>query len=224
MPILKLNSTDAIEVKRWQSFLLVIGYTNLEADGKFGLDTETATKQFQIKAGLTADGIVGAGTIRAAEAFGYLPALDNTRIDVCLPESGIGFVGYNRERNGADQYGTAFTVHAIIQLAAKWHIPQSGAPLQIGDISRKGGGAFPPHSSHRNGRDFDMRPFRKDKKRLPVTCHDANYDRATTEAFVRLVRSLYPNAIIYFNDRKLIEKGLTTRCAGHDNHLHLRLV
>jgi len=50
------------DVRRWQAFLLMDGYRIGLADGNFGQKTETATKQFQSKKGLKADGIVGTNT------------------------------------------------------------------------------------------------------------------------------------------------------------------
>lgn len=206
-------------VKAWQKFL------GLPADGDFGVDTEKATKTFQRANALKADGIVGAATIAAAEAKGFKAPIDanNVIVDTLLPMNGEGYTTYNRERNGADQYGTAFTIGAIVELAAKW-AELSTVPIQVGDISRQGGGAFPPHASHRNGRDFDVRPFRKDKKLLPVDCRTiSEYNADLTAEFVRMVRNYYPNAIIYFNDSVLIKKGLVRFMAGHYNHLHFRL-
>lgn len=50
------------DVRCWQAFLLMNGYRIGLADGNFGGKTETATKQFQTKNGLTSDGIVGHNT------------------------------------------------------------------------------------------------------------------------------------------------------------------
>ena len=58
MKTIRLNDKGN-DVKKWQNFLFGIGYTNVIADGDFGKKTETATKDFQKKQGLTPDGIVG---------------------------------------------------------------------------------------------------------------------------------------------------------------------
>ena len=55
------------EVTKWQKFLNWAGYNCGKADGKFGDKTEGATKSFQYKNGLTADGFVGAKTIAKAK-------------------------------------------------------------------------------------------------------------------------------------------------------------
>jgi penicillin-insensitive murein DD-endopeptidase len=213
------------QIKAWQVFLILQDFLDSDADGIAGALTEKATKTFQRENGLREDGVIGQGTLAAAAKLGFkMPAdLSSNAVDTVLPEFGTGFVGYGREKNGADQWGTAFTINAIQEIGKEWHALHPDCPLQIGDISRKGGGSFPPHASHRNGRDFDMRPIRKDSKRLPVTVTDAAYDAKRTEELVRLVRKHYPAAIIYLNDESLIRKRLTARMGGHSNHLHLRL-
>lgn len=56
------------DVKQIQQRLIELGYLTGSADGKFGAGTEEAVKAFQRKAGLTADGIVGSGTLSALNA------------------------------------------------------------------------------------------------------------------------------------------------------------
>jgi hypothetical protein len=93
-------------------------------------------------------------------------------IETLLPDSGLGYATYNRETAGADQYGTKGTIAAVVTLGVVWWsitLFSDLTPIQIGDISRRGGGKFPPHKTHRSGRDVDMRPFRLDRKQLPVT-------------------------------------------------------
>lgn len=61
------------EVKEWQILLKSIGYDigRFGADGKFGKDTENATKKFQKDHVLTADGIVGNLTLYEAMWYRY---------------------------------------------------------------------------------------------------------------------------------------------------------
>lgn len=58
---------EGAEVKKWQNFLRWYG-SNIAADGDFGMATLKATKDFQSKVGITADGIVGKTTIAKAKA------------------------------------------------------------------------------------------------------------------------------------------------------------
>ncbi len=54
-------------------------------------------------------------------------------------------------------YGTPPTIHAIQEAIRGYHQRNPGGPkIHVGDISRRGGGLFPPHLSHRHGRDVDV--------------------------------------------------------------------
>lgn len=58
-------------VKQWQLFLIGQGFDPGTADGIFGRKTESATKDFQLKHKLTADGIAGNKTIGMAMTLGF---------------------------------------------------------------------------------------------------------------------------------------------------------
>ena len=56
-------------VSNWQEFLKWAGFDVGEVDGKFGDKTLKATKDFQTRFGLTADGIIGPKTLEKANTF-----------------------------------------------------------------------------------------------------------------------------------------------------------
>ena len=62
---LKEGMKDSSEVKAMQARLIELGYLTGSADGDFGASTRAALIAFQKNAGLTADGIAGATTIKA---------------------------------------------------------------------------------------------------------------------------------------------------------------
>lgn len=72
MQILRRGS-DGEEVRRWQRFLTGQGLLESGADGVFGPFTEKATKVFQRRAKLDADGVVGPATYAAALQRGFDP-------------------------------------------------------------------------------------------------------------------------------------------------------
>ncbi|HKO43355.1 MAG TPA: penicillin-insensitive murein endopeptidase [Pyrinomonadaceae bacterium] len=144
-------------------------------------------------------------------------------IDQQLPPQGPGFVTYNRETSGADQYGQPATIEAVKRVGLAWSAQHPDRPFSVGDISRKGGGKFAPHGSHRHGLDVDVRPMRKDGKNLKVTVKEAEYDSDLTLELIRLFRKLAHVDLILFNDKAAINAGLSREYAGHDNHLHIRL-
>ena len=76
------------------------------------------------------------------------------------------------------------------------------------------------------GLDVDIRPIRDDENQCTWARNWrlASYDRAATRALIKAIRATAPGHVklIYFNDPVLISEGLTTRYAGHDDHLHIR--
>ncbi|HAX49685.1 MAG TPA: N-acetylmuramoyl-L-alanine amidase [Ignavibacteria bacterium] len=67
------NGTSGKDERKWQQFLLSIGYKlpKFGADSFFGDETEEVTKLYQVKKKLVADGIVGRLTIEAAMEDGF---------------------------------------------------------------------------------------------------------------------------------------------------------
>ena len=68
----------------------------------------------------------------------------------------------------------------------------------------------------------DIRPFRSDGSRAPVTWQDPAYDRDQTREYIRFMKDRNPGLTVLFNDPQLIKEGLTKKWRGHDNHLHLK--
>ena len=62
------------DVKELQRRLIELKYLTGTADGSFGASTKTAVKAFQKDAGLTADGVVGTGTLNKLFALGEIKA------------------------------------------------------------------------------------------------------------------------------------------------------
>lgn len=97
-----------------------------------------------------------------------------------------------------------------------WNMPN--LPFGIGDISLQDGANMPPHHAHQHGRNVDLRPFRKDARRLPTAIHDLSYDRAMTELLVK-------NLLAHRNVRRILFNDVTIHGVhafpGHNNHLHV---
>lgn len=226
----KKGSTGGV-VQPVQERLVKAGFLTQEqmntGIGIFGQKTQTALIQFQIKNELEPNGVLTDETFRAlfkspAPTVSVKPNGTNKEIDSVLPINGEGFTTYSREENGADQFGTQLTINSLITLSKAWFLMHPEVRLQFGDMSRRWGGKFPPHTSHQSGRDVDVRPIRKDNQMAAVTIAQSDYDANRTEEFVKLVRSKFSGVTIFFNDPKLIAKSWTKKAAGHDNHLHIR--
>jgi murein endopeptidase len=140
------------------------------------------------------------------------------KVETPLPTSGTGIYSYSQQK---DQFGVAETIEALLAIGAAWQQAHPNGPaIGIGHISRKGGGKMPPHQTHRIGLDVDIRPMRKDGKRLPVTFQSAAYSRPLTRELVTRIRGngvLLVRSIL-FNDP--LVQGVKP-FSGHDNHLHV---
>jgi murein endopeptidase len=141
-------------------------------------------------------------------------------VNTQLPSSGTSFYSYAANRN--KQWGLKTTIQAIEAIATAWNAKYPGSrPLGIGNISFRGGGTMPPHSSHKRGVDVDFRPQRNDGAKSPVTYQDSAYSQQKTQELVNVIRgnSVLQVDLILFND-----SGVTgvRSWAGHDNHLHVR--
>ena len=71
LPVLRQGSTGAA-VGAWQRFLVELNYPIGAVDNGFGAVTDKATRDFQQKNGLTADGIIGPGTYTKALSQGFI--------------------------------------------------------------------------------------------------------------------------------------------------------
>ena len=150
-----------------------------------------------------------------------------------IPESGAGFVAYNRndvKAEGLDQIGTKETIEAIIRIGQEWNALHADRKMQIGDISRPGGLDTSQHEGHQDGKIFDMRPLRNDGatgKGANLTYNSPSYHRDLTKEFIQMVKRLYPNIFIRFNDGEIAGKGEFTYVhkdkggTVHNDHLHL---
>ncbi len=83
-------------------------------------------------------------------------------------------------------WGNRETVDAISHCIKKVHSQFPDTPdLNIGHISRKRGGRFPPHRSHQNGRDVDLGYYYTSDDIWYAHANTKNLDRARTWALVR---------------------------------------
>jgi peptidoglycan hydrolase-like protein with peptidoglycan-binding domain len=185
----------------------------LTVDGIFGIRTRAAVVAFQKHAGLAATGTVDGATWRNLVWHYESPRFGSSR----LCDYSVG--------NGPANWGTAEAI-ASLEAAGAWTVARGYGRIAVGDVSLEHGGAIRGHETHRTGLDVDIRMLRKanDQCTKRTRWTFAAYDRAATRALVKRIRALAPGHIklIYFNDPVLIAEGLTTRFAGHDDHLHIR--
>jgi murein endopeptidase len=204
---------NTADVKVVQTLLNQIGdHAALVVNGTCGNDTIAAIKAFQSGFFSVPDGRIDPGgqTIKRllqVTSLGFIQ----------LPQA--GGVGYYFYSIPDEQFGTAETIKTLQEVAAQFHAQRPELLIGIGDISFRDGHKMPPHKSHVNGRNIDIRPLRKDGTKRPITFTDKqNYDREATRLLAQLFLA-HPNVKkIFFNDPAIA--GVQP-LAGHDNHLHV---
>src|SRR5258705_13334597 len=99
--------------------------------------------------------------------------------------------------------------------------PPPVAPA-MGYITGRGGAPFPPHKSHKDGCDVDIRPLTNNGLNEPTNINATNYSHARTRELALLIKEKFDPEVIFFNDPLTIKEGLTRHAADHHNHLHVR--
>lgn len=214
------------EVREVQEMLVALGHlTQAQMNtgpGVFGSLTEAAVEEFQHEHQLEYSGVVDTLTLhKLKQKFEKMPPgerVDPKAITTQIPPTGPGFVTYGPRWKKFTTIGVKRKLDLLIE---RWGRSHPRHKVQIGNISKRGGGTLSPHKTHKEGRDVDFRPFRKDFRLLPVRWRDSDYDRETTRAFIELVAELFPGAKILFNDQVTVNAKLTRKAGGHDNHLHI---
>lgn len=129
-------------VKTMQKYLIKLGYLNESADGDFGNITENALRTFQIKNGITVDGIAGRETLKTL--YGTSPK-DNSYVDKLNRTLKLGMSGndvknvqqYLKNLGYMDvvdgQYGNKTKASAIMFQANE----ELAADGEIGNVSYK---------------------------------------------------------------------------------------
>ena len=164
-------------------------------------------------------------------------------VNAQLPAAGRGTsdsakFGYYRYKD-TDKivYGTQRTVWRI--KAAGKLLAEKGIEMGIGDMSKRGGGDVPNHSSHERGRDVDLRLLNSSGKATPCQVTNSScYSVNKTFEMIKTFIDVDPTKInrIYVNDKALRDKvneyyrslpgnagkGVLAKAeTGHHNHVHI---
>ena len=150
----------------------------------------------------------------------------------------------------AGSWGTAATIRNIQRAISIYRGRMPGGPrVFVGDISKRGGGSFPPHASHQHGRDVDIGYIHKGSYRRGFrNAGPSNLDVARTWALVkafidtnevqyifmdlRVQKLLYEYAKSRGVRDELLDElfqyprrrrhGIVQHWRGHDDHFHVR--
>ena len=151
-----------------------------------------------------------------------LEAVSFPSVNTQLPLLGTGYYCYATFRD--KQFGLPETIKAIQEIGEMWFNNHRAGPLiGVGNISKKGGGPVPPHTSHQTGLDVDFRLLRTDGAKIGIPFRSPSYSRSRTQELVNIILSnpVLKVKLILFNDNKL--KGVQP-WPGHDDHLHVRFM
>ena len=121
------------DVKELQRRLIELKYLTGTADGSFGASTKTAVKAFQKDAGLTADGVVGTGTLNKLFALGEIK-FDEEYTTLSYGDSGDAVLKLQRRlrelgymtANATGMFGTA-TKSALVDFQKAAGLTADGA-------------------------------------------------------------------------------------------------
>jgi hypothetical protein len=210
------GTNDPADVITIQELLNQLGgLPPIEVNGDCGLDTIDAIHMVQMDFFNGSDGLIepnGPTFKRLLKAI----SLSFTQLFQVDPlDDTAGYYTYSEARK---QYGTPATILLLQEVAQTFHATIPELRVGIGDISLRDGAPMPPHTSHRNGRNTDIRPLRTDGQQIPVTITDDAYDREATRLLAQILLARPTVKKIFFNDPQI--EGVIP-LQGHHNHLHV---
>lgn len=178
------------------------------------------------------DGIVSVpGPINGA--YRWLQANNAPRWSQLGPGSNldrsVGYFNYTLLQNDGGQYGTNWLIDTIEEAGRLYYQNYlkdhpNAAVMQVNDLSRISGQAFPPHLGHRTGIVADIRLPKKNGDSGGITWQDTtNYDREATRAMMQSLLQTNRIKTILFNDEVLINEGLCRFANKHNDHFHVEI-
>ena len=157
-------------------------------------------------------------------------------------------------KNPQWSWGRPVTVRTIEKVGAMVAARFAGTSLVVGDLSKKRGGRFEPHKSHKGGMDADVGlfetgvPYRLRFRHVPPKELDVERTWFMVHAFIQTGRvervlvdwylqaALYKHAmasglppekleeLFQYPAKRWKEKGLIRHWPGHKHHLHFRFI
>ena len=144
-----------------------------------------------------------------------------------LPDKGTGYFHF-RGTDGVDKddWGSLTLLTCLESVGRA--LRAEGIVLNVGDLSLRGGGRFPPHASHQNGMDVDLRYVRRDRRSAPLDLRSdsAAYDPVATKKMFDIFLRFCPVRLIFVDTDRVnfpLDDDRIFHADGHSNHAHVRL-
>ena len=144
-----------------------------------------------------------------------------------LPDKGDGYVHFlGTDASDKDDWGSLTLLTCIEQVGRR--LKETGITLNVGDLSLREGGRFPPHASHQNGLDIDLRYVRRDRRSAPLDLRYQRkaYDAEATKKVITAFLALCPVRLVFMDVQRIgfdLEDNRIFHARGHSNHAHIRL-
>ena len=146
-----------------------------------------------------------------------------------LPDRNTGYMHfYGSDPVDFDDWGVLPLLRCVE--ATGRALASRNIPVQVGDLSLRNGGLFPPHAGHRNGTEGDFRYVRTDRAeaRLDLRTDPGDYDAAATrELFETLFDRCDIDFILVDSDNLDFtipgREGRIIHADNHSNHFHIRI-
>jgi hypothetical protein len=155
----------------------------------------------------------------------FIPTnISDNRVNQALPHSGYGFECYDDgDRN---VYGTSRTVQRMKELGRRVY-DKIGLKVFVGEMSKKGGGYLPPHSTHQTGNDVDIANMGRTDSCESYAINDGCYNRSAMKTVLEEAIKMGGVDRILFND-EVIARQLNAKyghivswARGHGHHAHI---
>ncbi|MDH3661339.1 MAG: penicillin-insensitive murein endopeptidase [Alphaproteobacteria bacterium] len=171
------------------------------------------------------DGIIGPQTWAEMSHLLGLKAVPTPigpvpEVNALLPKSAPGYCAHKPQSR---RYGLSETVTAIKEIARRWQRSHSdGTRIRVSDISKRGGGEFCPHVSHRIGIDVDL--WLEDKKGKNILRRGSSSyskDHAGELAEIISANPVLDVKLLLFWDKSASPDNIN-RDDKHHRHFHVR--
>jgi penicillin-insensitive murein endopeptidase len=132
---------------------------------------------------------------------------------------GGGYYVYGSPDKGRAQFAHPRLISLITLIASQWAAIDT-RKFGVGNISLANGRLHPPHKSHQNGLQVDIRPLRLDGKCDVCDIKHREYDRAGTAKLINFFQTMPGVNLVLFNDVSIPGVKYAPK---HNDHFHIGL-